>query len=453
MAVWPTIRHKKIIFKHLSYDPNEAQWPIHKSKARIVQIVGGERAGKSTVSGNEVAARILSCQRIAFVADDYTHSRKEFDYLTQDLDQLGLLRDMSTPKRGAWVGTTTTGCLYETVSVNQGIQQLTGKGEPYDIVVVCEAGLQQYNTLLAARGRVSETRGLILLSGTLWDNIGWYADMYRLGQKTNEMGVESFSLPTWSNKRLFPGGKDDPEIALWRAALNDPNEAARRIDAVVMPSPARMFPEFSELVHVKQWCTFDPYDDVILFVDSGYFPSRYAVLAVQFRKDNYGREILCIIDEIWEHHKMHEEIIKIAQGREWMENVTTIIGGHETKQHNAAESTADIWSALSGLYMQTFNAGRVLEGARRVRYLLNSTNGLPPRIYLSPKCTGTSWEFQRYSRMQDRSGAVISEEPQDKNNDAMDALRNGVVWRYGMFDVPDQLKGQVLDMTNPFDLS
>lgn len=452
MASWPNSRHKAIIFKELGYVPTPEQNAVHTSKARVLQVVGGERAGKSIVSEKEVAARFLACDRVAFVSDEYDHSRKEFEYLATDLDTLGLLGKTTTPKRGRWIGETTTDCEFSTISVNTGVQQLTGTGDPFDIIVLCEAGLQQYNTFLAARGRVSETRGLIIMSGTLWDNVGWYADMYNVGQGENSLGVESFSLPSWSNRAIYPGGKNDPEILAWRASLNDKNEAARRIDAIVVPSPARIYPEFSEILHVKNWANFDQHEDVILFVDSGYMPSKYAVLPVQFRKDSYGREIVVIIDEIWENQLMHEHVIGMCQAREWWDNVTHIVGGHETAQHNAAESTADVWSAESGLYMETFNAGRILEGARRVRFMLNPMEDLPPRIFISPKCIGTAYEFQHYKRRQDRAGNVISEDPQDKDNDAMDALRNGIVWRYGHFDLPEALKKQKLVFTNPFNM-
>ena len=449
MAVWPTWAHKQVIFNALGYRPYPEQEVIHQSAARVLQIVGGERAGKSAVSANEVASRSMTCERIAFVADEYTHSRKEFTYLCEALDILGWLGKTSTPIRGGWSGVTTLGCEFSTISVNTGVQQLTGTGEPFDIIVVCEAGLQEYNTFLAARGRVAETRGLILLSGTLWDNVGWYADMWKLGQKDNDMDLASFSLPTWANIRLFPGGKDDPEILAWRASLNDKDEEARRIDAKVLPSPARIYPQFSELTHVVNWAKFDPKGDVYLFVDSGYMPSKYAVLACQFRKDSYGRETMVFFDEIWENLLMHEQVIKRCIDREWWDNVVHIVGGHETKQHPAAESTAEVWAASSKVYMETFNAGLVREGNRRVRFMLNPMDELPPRIFVNPVCKGLIWEFKHYNRKQDRHKNVISDDPADKNNDAMDALRNGVVWRYGHFDIPESQKEKEPMFVNP----
>lgn len=444
---WPTWKQKRVTWQAVGYRPNGAQVPIHRSAARVVQVVGGERAGKSRVTAMEALARLPWCDRIGLVADEYDESRAEWQYIADGLATLGALGQTSTPRHGSWWGKSRTGCEFYTVSVRNGIDELTGTGKPFDLVLICEAGLVAYNVFTAARGRTAETRGAVLLSGTLWDNVGWYADLYRIGQRANEFDLQSFSLPSWANAALFPGGQEDPEIKAWRATLAE-DDAARRIDAAVLASPARMYPEFVEPVHVQGWAEFDPEADVVLLVDAGYYPSRYTVLAVQFRRDRLGREMLVVVDEVWEWHKFHEEIIGMCQARPWWANVTQVVGGHETTQHQAAESTAEVWSAVARVYFETFDAGRILEGARRVRWLLKPPDGKGARLVLGPRCTGTAWEFQHYRRKTDHRGEVISEEPEDKNNDAMDALRTGVVWRFGLVDAPEQRRG--LKLRSPY---
>jgi len=449
MKQWPTLAHKDVIFSHLGYVPHPEQWAIHKSKARVILVLGGERAGKSQVAGNEVTARILTSDRVAFVGQEFTQARKEWTYTADNLTALGMMGHSSVPRYGQWYGRSIAGCEFLTISVNKGIQQLTGTGEPFDVVVICEAGLHSYNTFLAARGRVAETRGVVILVGTLWDNVGWYADMFRMGQGPNALGVESFSLPSWSNRFLFPGGKDDPEIKAWRASIGDDDEAARRIDAMVIPNKARMYPQFTQPTHVVEWARFDPDADVYLWVDPGYYPSRYAVIPVQFRQDSYGREVVCQIDEIWEHHKEHEDIIDMARSRPWWDNVIQAVGGHETKQHQASKSTAEVWEEVSGLYFETYNAGLILDGARRVRQFLKPDPKLGARYYLSPLCTGTASEFEKYSRKKDRAGNVVSDQPMDQDNDAMDAIRNGIVWKYGHVERTRE-KAKSIEMVNPY---
>lgn len=437
MSRWPTWTQKGVTFGRVGYQPNGKQAPIHRSRARVVQIVGGERAGKSRSMAMEILARVPWCRRVALVADEYDESRREWQYIADGLQMLGALGRVSTPRHGQWWGQARTGAEFFTVSIHTGVSELTGTGEPFDIVALCEAGLIGFNGFLAARGRVTETRGMVIMSGTLWDNVGWYADMWRMGQGVNALGVVSFSLPSWANQALFPGGRDDSEILAWRESL-DESEAARRIDAEVRASPARMYPEFSEPVHVSEWAAFNPADDVVLFVDAGYYPSRYSVLAVQFRKDAHGREVVCVVDEVWEHHKVHEDVIAMCKARAWWDHVTQAVGGHETKQHQATSSTAEVWAATAGLYFETFDAGRVLEGARRVRWLLKPSDGRGPRLLLAPGVDGLAWEFGHYRRKTDRQDNVVSEEPEDRYNDALDALRDGVVWRYGLVDYERQ---------------
>lgn len=454
MGRWPTWKQKALLFEAAGYAPTEIQIPAHQSTARVIQVVGAERAGKSRWTGMEIFARLPWSDRVAIVADEYDEARAEWQYVADALAAVGGLERTSTPRYGQWWGRARTGCEFMTISVHTGIDELTGTGKPFDVVALVEAGLIGYNTFLAARGRVTETRGVILMSGTLWDNVGWYADLYRSFQGANKFDGASFSLPAWGNRAIFPGGKADPEILAWRATL-DAEEAARRIDAQVLPSPARIYPDFSHVLHVQPWVSFDPQGDVVLFVDAGYYPSRYAVLAAQFRQDEHGREVLCIVDEIWEHHRFHEEIVKMARAKPWANNVVQAVGGHETKQHQAQESTAEVWEAAwPGLYFETFNAGRVLEGVRRVRWLLSPPGDHGPRLFLSSKCSGTAWEFGHYKRKTNRKGEVISEDPEDRPSqqghaDAMDALRNGVVWRYGL--VPEAPAGEGRESNNSWE--
>lgn len=455
MGRWPSWEQKQATFRRLNYEPHAAQVPIHQSGARVIVVAGGERAGKSRFAGMEVAARIPWCDRVAYAAQEYDKARPEWKYTVDALDALGAMVASHTPRVGAWFGHTRTGCELLTVSLERGTDQLTGTGQAYDIVVLGEWGFMPYNAFLAARGRVSETRGVVLAVGTLQDSIGWQADLWRLGQGPNSLGVQSYSLPSWANKEMFPGGKGDPEILAWREALSDEAEAARRIDAMVLPSTARMFPEFDHITHMQEWAEFDPEADVYLAVDAGYYPSRYVILAAQFRKDGYGREICVIVDEVWEHNLFHEQAVAIARARPWAVNVKQAIGGHETRQHQAAQSTAEVWAELwPGLYFETFDAGRILPGAARVRWLMRHET-TEPRLFLSPRCAGTAWEFGHYRRRTDRQGNVIAEEPEDRHNDAMDALRNLIVWRYGYLDEqkpePDMFGwARTTDWSNPY---
>jgi len=454
---WPSVAQKKRIFQEVGYQPSDAQWPVHKSKAQVLLVAGGERAGKSRVVAAEVLARTPWCYRagqVAIVAQEYDQSRSECEYLIGDFERLQwLARAPSLPRQGTWswdvIGPKGT-IGFETISLSRaGVRELTGRGKAYDVVLVCEAGLVSYDTLLGALGRVSETRGLIILSGTLWSDVGWLPDLYQAFAGPNIFNGAVFALPTWGNLAKFPGGEDDPEIKRLRDTLPT-GEFSRRVAAQLVPSAGRVYPEFTYATHVKE-IEYDPELPVYLAVDPGYRPSLYAVLALQIVTESVtdqdsgktvALETVRQIGEVWQHDLTHHDVIGLCRGQEWWHGVTQAIGGHETKQHQAAASTAEVWRNLVGTVendpedftFTTFNAGRVLDGIVRVKTFLSDPALKVPRYYCAPGCTGTQQEFQKYSRRVSSKGEVTSEEPEDRNNDAMDALRNFLVWKYGLVE-------------------
>ena len=88
---WPTLAQKKRIFSQVGYRPHELQWPVHRSKAKVLLIAGGERSGKSRSSAAEVLARTPWCYRsgrVALVAQEYDETRAECEYIISDLEKL-----------------------------------------------------------------------------------------------------------------------------------------------------------------------------------------------------------------------------------------------------------------------------------------------------------------------------------------------------------------------------
>lgn len=402
-------------------------------------MAGAERGGKSAWTGREVLARLPWCRQVAIAAQEYDEGRAEMTYIINGLQVLGGLERKSTPQAGKWRAMAKGGIEVETISLHEGPEELTRTGKPFDVVALVEAGGIRYDAFLAARARVAEMRGVVLLSGTLRDNVGWYAGLYLSFEGPNVFDGERYSFPAWLNKSIFPGGREDPEIKRLERILPK-DEFARRVAAEVLPSPARVYPEFSFPVHVKE-VSFDPGAEVGLAVDAGYYPSHYAVLALQVAVVD-GMEVVRQVDEVWEHHLTHYEIISLCRQRAWWENVTRAVGGHETRQHQAAESTQEVWEALVGqeagdperFRFEVFDAGRILDGVVRVKTFLKDPATDRARIEIDAGCVGTLEEFGKYSRKVDSRGNVVSEDPEDRNNDAMDCWRNWLVERYGLVE-------------------
>jgi len=407
------------------------EW-AHRSEGRVVLVAGAERSGKSRWMGSEILARLPWCRRVAIAAQEYDECRAEMEYVIDGLRAMGgLAKRASTPQQGKWRAVARGGIEIETVSLHDGPQELTGRGLSFDVVALVEAGRIRYDAFLAARGRVAESRGVVLAGGTLWDTFGWYADLYRAFEGPNVFEGERFSFPAWINRAIYPGGEDDPEIQRLRK-IYPVDEFARLVAAELRPSPARIYPEFEYVKHVRE-VKFDPDCEVLLAVDAGYYPSHYAVLAIQ-EAEVGGMRVVRQIDEVWEHHKTHHDIVSICQEREWWGKVRRAYGGHETRQHQAAESTQEVWEELTDFPFEVVDGGRILDGVVRVKTMLVDPATGVSRYECDVGCLGTQHEFQAYKRRTDSRGNVIGEEPEDKNNDAMDALRNYMVERFGLVE-------------------
>lgn len=414
-------------------------------------VVGGERSGKSAFAGNDVAACLAACRHgVAVVGQEYDNCHAEMAYIIDALRKLGGLRGRpSTPKQGQWVAEMRGGVTIKTISIERGPEELTGTGLPFDIVLLVEWGLMRYDTFTAALRRTQDARGRVYCVGTLKDNVGWQVDLYNaLAARDNVYRGERFSFPAWENRAVFPGGREDDRIKYLERILTE-EEFARTVAAEVRPSPARIYPEFSVPVHVGD-VPFDPELPVEVWIDAGYYPSHYAVAAVQMVKEQMQveqggarvtltMEVVRQIDEVWEHHLTHEDVFELCRQRAWWRKCERVLIGHEGKQHQAAASTEEVWRTLARahgkeLKVIVFDAGRVLDGVMRVKTMLKDPATGLARYRCDVGCTGAQYEFGHYKRRTDSRGNVIGDEPKDADNDVMDSLRNGMVERYGLVD-------------------
>lgn len=417
----------------MGYSPNPSQARIHRSQATVLQLVGAEGAGKSYVSAGEITACVPWAKLVYLIGQTYDNTHPEFNYLVENLSKLGALdiNRVNQPKQGSWELVTRTGCQVTTLSVDRGASSIIAKGEQPDIICLTEAGIiNSYSVLLASVRRATRARrgrGRVILVGTLKDNCGWYAGMVdELSAQGNAWQGETFSLPAWTNTVLYPLGRDDPEIKRLEAILPE-DEFARTVAAEKVPSRALVFArEFSWSRNARA-CPFDPLLPVTLWVDPGYHPSAYAVLAVQF----HGYEVWHF-DEIYLHFHTHEQIIRIAKQAAWWPNVERIVIDYAGRQHHAQQSAEDVWASLAGMRPRSQPVG-VLDGIDRHATFLNGVAG--PRLFHDPdRCKSTLAEYGQYKKPTDRDGNPTDDMPVDKDNHAMKAIAYGLVDRFGFVE-------------------
>lgn len=412
------------ILGKLEWLPTEAQEPIVYSPARINFVCGGDRSGKSAVAEKYLMTRFWEGNLYWLVAADYERTRAEFEYIIEDLAKLKLPFE-ATKQIDPGEIRLENKIRIATKSAKDPSRLVM---EPPDGVILCEAAQLDYETYLRVRGRIAEKRGWILAAGSLEDDFGWYNETIQRGQAPNPEGLVSFVMPTWSNIRIFPGGRDDPEIKALEES-SPPEWFQRRFGAVAARPRGAVFQEFNNLIHVDTGglYEFEPSKEVYIGVDPGY-ATAYAVEAVQIYDEH-----IYVIDEVFEHNLVTSNIITICKKRPWWNKV---IGGAidiAGTQHQGMPSPIETWQQEAGIGLNV-NKVPIRDGIELVKtHLLVHPVTNSPNLHINAKCQGLISEFggcnnpisgkpAPYRWKEDSKGNIVGEVPEDKNNHGVKAL-------------------------------
>jgi hypothetical protein len=365
------------------------------------------------------------------VGSDYAQTEREFHFLVEDFERLGLLKYAS--KRvdpGQMVLQDGTRIVTKSAKDPRKLAR-----EAPDGIIGCEASQLDVLTFERMRGRAAPKKGWLFMAGTFEGSLGWYPALWTAWQ-SGYNDRKAWSLPTWTNLALYPGGRDDPEIKKLESEASD-EYFMERIAGTPVPPRGLVFGEIRADLHVRdiEYIRDEP---VHLWVDPGY-AGAYAVEAVQIVNDRPQ-----VFDEIYEQGLITEDIIKIVAQRPWARDVQFGVIDVAGMQHQAQAAPAETWQASPadgglGLHM---SANRVLisEGIERLKSFLK-INPLTnePGILFSPKCLGILSELgvgpnpfdgqtKAYSWKMGRDGEIVGNVPESKYNHGLNAT-----W-YGLFD-------------------
>ena len=193
-----------------------------------------------------------------------------------------------------------------------------------------EAAQQDHMSYLKCAGRVAERRGWLLMSGTFEGSVGWYVELFEEWKKPDHPDGISYSMPSWSNTLIYPGGREDPEILrMERVYTRVEGLFEERLGATPVPPAYLVFREYRNSIHQNLDVKFDNSLPVYLAIDPSGGTNPYSVLACQFHKDNtYDHDwpdkidYCHVIDEIYETGMIGEEIIAKAKDKHWWGNVS-----------------------------------------------------------------------------------------------------------------------------------
>jgi len=421
------------LYDKVGFNPTTEQRRILDSPYRFTLVAGGEQAGKSLMASKYLLSRFAETEGKGLfwlVAADYERTRAEFEYLTEDFAKLGLLKEASKRVDPGHL-VLADGTRIETKSAKD--PRTLAMRAP-DGILGCEASQLDLETFYRLRGRCAPKRGWLFLSGTFEGSLGWYPQMFTAWANGADKDSRAYSLPSYTNVHLYPGGATDPEILKLRDFSSD-DFYMERIEGKPSPPQGLVFQEFRPDAHIAD-VEYEKDVPVHLWMDPGY-AGAYAIEVIQVKGDQ-----IQVIDEIYEQGLVTDDMIDIAMSRPWWPDVhfgVIDVGG---TQHQAMASPAEMWLSQSGLYLSSQKV-RINEGTERLKgWLKIDSKTHAPRLVIAPHCHGILSEFgvvpspfdgqtRAYRWKTDREGNIVGDVPEDKNNHGVKAIIYGLVDRFG----------------------
>lgn len=444
---------------------------VMKERWRFKQCGGGWRAGKSFIGAMHLYLdyfwrRYVRNQRRELwgvLADSYSMCEEEMRHLDRLLSEAGLDHEFRTPEGRAWSITfPDSGCEVRTLTATD-VTKIASR--PYRGIVIAEAAQTVEEAWLNAQGRVSQTRGWVLLEGTFESRKGpWYALKANEWMKKGAEGV-FYSLPSWDNLVVYPGGREDPEILARERSM--PPELfwekyggypSKRSDLVMRYANER-YQVRHRFPNLKT--SYDPEQPVILFSDPG-INHAYAVFAVQV-KDNE----VWVIDTVYRWGRGAEQIIQECASQPWAQNVFIAVMDFAARQRRAegppiVEQWASGWAKHVGHQLAVIaqpvplqtgydihrkallntwdeaDASRNFNQDGRSRVLVDQFG---PKVFIDPAASaplfggvvdGVAYagEYNLHKQKKNREGTVTIDDPEDTHNDAIKALNYGLYWYF-----------------------
>ena len=274
------------------YIPSPEQALFHDDESTIRLVAGGIQGGKSKATAREGDKYTGITDGLGWIiGPDYTQARVEFDYLMELYARMGILDrgpgSWSRPANGPCHFVTTWGFKWETKSAGDPIK-LASRAP--DVVLFVEAAQCSEEAFMKVMERATRKGAPVIASGTFETSMGWYAKRWHKYQGPNPEGGRSFSVPSWSNRIAFPGGRNDPKIQRAEAIM-PPELFMERFGGVPHTPFGLVFREFRRDTHVKK-VEYQPELPLEIAVDPAMH--CYPILFIQ----HYGPQVW-VIDELY----------------------------------------------------------------------------------------------------------------------------------------------------------
>lgn len=188
-----------------------------------------------------------------------------------------------------------------------------------------------------------------------------------------------------------------------------------------------VYPHFTEEVHVRDPLPGTNWTEWLIGGDHGYEdPAVRLTIAVA----GHGNDAIAwVVDEFYKSHKQPLEMLAVDK------KIHQSVPSGRTRWY-LDPSRPDMIAQTRGLGARVNEAINDIEpGVTTVAKMLGvreTEDGRKfARLYVSPKCVNTIAELTNYRRKKDRRSGEFSDDIEDKNNHAMDALRYALHTRFG----------------------
>jgi hypothetical protein len=425
---------KSHVWRSINYEPNKAQRHIHAAPQRFVVTAAGRRTGKSTSHGLELLPEIYKTylqkdhlleidkhREFWIVGPQYSDSEKEFRALYNACKRL----DMPFDKPGTYYDSH-AGDMQ--MSLWGGRFKVIGQSAKYPDHLVGE-GLS--GVLMAEAAKMKKMIWEKYIRPTLadfrgWAKFGstpegrnWFYELWRLGQNGDDPEWTSFRFASWFNEKIFPMGKDDPEILSLVAGLSE-EMASQEIEADFSQFVGQVFKDWDEEWHVRP-VEYNPRLPLYIATDYGWTNPNVALF---IQVDVFDR--VYIIDEYYQSHRSPEEFARdLDEG-----NYSTAhpdLCRAATRLYPDPEDPASSHVLAERLKLQVMGntGGELKHRLELIRKWLKDENphldidhpDRRPRTIVSPKCKYFIKEYDAYRYPKTKEESTESPEKPLKRDD------------------------------------
>jgi hypothetical protein len=448
---------KAAYFRKIGYEPHPKQWLFHNSQARFRAPCCGRRFGKSTMAARDREPQILLPNQMGWiVGPTYDLAEKEFRVIWDDMIvKLKLGRDKRVKKGynkkqgDMWIEFPWQHRI-ETRSADHPENLV---GEKLHWVIMSEAAKHRQDTFQRyIRPALADVRGGADFPTTP-EGFNWFHGIWAQGQDAAYPDYDSWRFPSWDNPKVYPGGRDDPEILLVEGTSLEAwflQEYAAEFTAFV----GKIYSEWQESTHVLDPTeyTFHPEWPNYIAFDWG-FVNPLAAVEFQISPDDTVY--------VWREH--YRPNIRLEEHLQILKNRPNPPGYHLDMCFGDAadpEAVATVNAKFGPCIADPLSKSNWREGVELVNGFLKARSfvdfteatepgeidavekNAPRGLYVVRTCPNTIREFNNYrapNTIASKSPRNPREDAQKYDDHALDALRYGLMHIFVLGCKPDQM--------------